>query len=1629
MNIATIPSSATTAGSTVAGWLMSHWLLSFLVLLLALLFFLLILLPLFFRLIRRRRNVVETTELKKDLMVWKNLASLVQGGEKGAAAKQTLSSQLGLIRILFRQGIGLLKDSRRKKYDVPWFILLGEPQSGKSTLLKNSDLELLCSVKQEMEQPEKPSSVPLCCWLGAKTFILDVAGRVFFDRWLEGSSAEWNYLIRLLNRFHHRRPLDGVILVVPADALLSDDESLTKQKASLIASELHQLLLRIGMNLPCHLVVTKMDMLLGFREYFGKLSREAREKIFGWQNPSANGKFPAETFHQYWQEMVEKLRDGCLPQLTDPEYFRNGDESRLDVCGRIYLFPDSVESVRRNLEIYLTHIFGEEGWRGNEQSLLSGVFFTSAEDRGVVLSNAFASLNGKRVEDAMLVGHPEEGEPRTFFIKNLLHDFIFPQIVSASFTARELFKRQIPVYLLSLGILLLGAGWLAAAIFRNNSFRENLKPITEYYNMIAEQFSDGNIAKSPLVAMNENNTPVFLTESEMTGNPRYTRLQFFYDAHNCASQPIHAPLGFKLAGFLDFGWNLNLGYPLRQYVFNQIQTEMVYLPTIKTLQKHLQNAKTEPFDRKKREAMFDYAEIVFSSEKAFQGFSSVSAFLLYLFPDINLDTVKLLTAYQRKYDWSRSDTAAKIIYDYDYANTQKKWFAHFFEAWKKLVIYEETLYPQVRNILQNGNSFSQAQEQIQTLAESMPISIPESGKMLAEWHRLLALQQKSLQQINQSIQRITGGSSLQLLQIPESAAGLTGEDSKIPGKSFYNLNLTQLAVRDYEKWIAEDKKEIFDYIDNSAMLLSGRGRESFFQMERQTADSLFSTVQSNLYQELAHLRKLHELLSKKHLLTKVKSETKGEISLIADSDLMVIDILNRLGGIAGQLNEVVPPKDLQGIQAAWQEQNSRIKAISVEFNDFAKQYAEIPEVVSAASAYRKLFQRQQEYNLFTLATTLLKLYPKNSTEFSSVIKAENTDGNVLKISPALSSESIGTIRIPSRYNPDAAMRLLEPYVQIRQFLTSRTELGEHRQFARALQLLPAVEKALKEYLEDYIKFWGGYADSLQRKMTSWDEFRKLCGTLKPYEVNTLLFAVYKNSGDILSRIPEAILTEDQKKRRTALLVGINARLQILVPHFSEICARQLSAWSLLPSSPEQAFRKLAGIPRKELLSDYLAVIATGRKSDIPWWSSLFQQGVELLKKNAGTQTLEKLNRNSDLFCFPLCADAVQRKILTAPELQKIRESLSMIGFPVEPKAALEKDKEEKNGGIASFGPLDLAGLMDRREQEWGFRLLEITDALTNRSKPLIWTLSLPSASQCRKLNESFFPGLPLASHRYRYVELFSDGKLKVERRSIDSAKTVVWARGDIADANLELRFFAFSTETKPVAVLRFRGLWPALRIYLTQGGYYDPEKKILYAPLIVRDKYDAPSVLWVALQFNKQLPQPVDWPSTQNSPDFSGIQKKVRSRRNLSVTDWSALIMRSRNYDTLKSMLLRHDLARYPHLEISTAAVPDNSAFFLQNRYMEFAVPGKLPIRVALGSGSRSLGTVELTCPVLKFRFYRHANDTVPSGEVEVPGPYAPLHLLTAEQRTWQESSFRVEYKCTINSKEEKIPLILRLME
>ena len=156
-------------------------------------------LPLYRKFKRKQLKVKETSEIRKDLIICHHLAQLVRVGSAHQKAKQMLSDQIVRINILFKQELNLLQMHSRKLYEQPWFIIVGEPMSGKSSLLRGSELELVVSAEEENNGDEK-KSLPLRLWLGAKAVICDVNGRVFFDRWLNGSSAEWNYIGRLLRR-------------------------------------------------------------------------------------------------------------------------------------------------------------------------------------------------------------------------------------------------------------------------------------------------------------------------------------------------------------------------------------------------------------------------------------------------------------------------------------------------------------------------------------------------------------------------------------------------------------------------------------------------------------------------------------------------------------------------------------------------------------------------------------------------------------------------------------------------------------------------------------------------------------------------------------------------------------------------------------------------------------------------------------------------------------------------------------------------------------------------------------------------------------------------------------------------------------------------------------------------------------------------------------------------------------------------------------------------------------------------------------------------------------------------------------------------------------------------------------
>ena len=98
----------------------------------------------------------------------------------------------------------------------------------------------------------------------------------------------WQALAGELERRRPRRPLDGILLAVPAAALsgpMAWPPLDLERRAAQARRRLDELQRRFGLRLPVYLLVTGCEQLEGFASFAGALPDGLREAMLGWSNP------------------------------------------------------------------------------------------------------------------------------------------------------------------------------------------------------------------------------------------------------------------------------------------------------------------------------------------------------------------------------------------------------------------------------------------------------------------------------------------------------------------------------------------------------------------------------------------------------------------------------------------------------------------------------------------------------------------------------------------------------------------------------------------------------------------------------------------------------------------------------------------------------------------------------------------------------------------------------------------------------------------------------------------------------------------------------------------------------------------------------------------------------------------------------------------------------------------------------------------------------------------------------------------------------------------------------------------------------------------------------------------------
>ena len=312
-----------------------------------------------------------------------------------------------------------LERNKIDRYDLPFYLLVGEPQSGKSVLLQNSDLRFLFG----QSRLSGISGTRGCdWWFTEEAVILDLAGRLFTHDGGAADEAEWDAFLDLLNGFRPLDPANGIMLVVPCDSLLSDSAEASAQKANQIREALLTLTRKLEAKLPIYVILTKGDKIFGFAETVHRLSLEQRHQMFGWSRPAdkLEETLDPHELREAWTGIVERstaLRDSMLSTVRIPEA-----QAEVD---RMLGFPEELEGLYGPLETYFERIFQDSDLV--DQLYFRGVYLTSGLQSGAPIAKVCIDIldrpgeaDGRDLETLFV-------RQQAYFIKDLVRRRVFAE--------------------------------------------------------------------------------------------------------------------------------------------------------------------------------------------------------------------------------------------------------------------------------------------------------------------------------------------------------------------------------------------------------------------------------------------------------------------------------------------------------------------------------------------------------------------------------------------------------------------------------------------------------------------------------------------------------------------------------------------------------------------------------------------------------------------------------------------------------------------------------------------------------------------------------------------------------------------------------------------------------------------------------------------------------------------------------------------------------------------------------------------------------------------------------------------------------------------------------------------------
>ncbi|MGY5725485.1 type VI secretion system membrane subunit TssM [Vibrio cincinnatiensis] len=333
------------------------------------------------------------------------------------------ASEIDVMRERIDRAVQIItKDGKGKKnlYNLPWYVLIGPPGTGKTSALKHSGLEFPLSDALGSDSVSGIGGTRHCdWWFTNKAVLIDTAGRYTTqDSQVQVDSKAWYGFLGLLKKYRKQRPINGAIVTLSLASMMTQTRTERGLHARAIKNRLQELKNQLGMQFPIYVLLTKADLIAGFNEFFSDLSKEKREEFLGFVFPREveDERGVISLFNKEFHDLLESLDKRMMQRLEM--------EEDLDKRSLMFEFPKQLRCLQANLDEFLTEIFAQNKFE--EPSMIRGVFIVSSLQEGMPIDRIMLETS-----QGLGLGRPplrlSSKDSCTYFVKKLFEDVIFKE--------------------------------------------------------------------------------------------------------------------------------------------------------------------------------------------------------------------------------------------------------------------------------------------------------------------------------------------------------------------------------------------------------------------------------------------------------------------------------------------------------------------------------------------------------------------------------------------------------------------------------------------------------------------------------------------------------------------------------------------------------------------------------------------------------------------------------------------------------------------------------------------------------------------------------------------------------------------------------------------------------------------------------------------------------------------------------------------------------------------------------------------------------------------------------------------------------------------------------------------------